>query len=930
MDYFPPENRHWVRAALSDFPRPDLKAREALQRWLHARGVSHAPDEIDVVTLHYQFEPLGEGRAHFREQAVVVQKLSLVEALLGNWQGEPAEGYGGFHYGDWAGLRPSGAVTLVERLEPPDPLHNGPDYLVFNGLYQRTSPARYDPDNHIALRAEDLQAFIWSLHFHNLYKAELDRYWSQREDAYQRAVKINFIAACNKQVLEGSLPDHARQLAWQVAGLLPRARWEHAGLAASPHPRVQTRMLNVYGYVATALLCIEDHHSGLVLLYIPGNTSPLHAFDSESAMKQWLARQCQDAATRQALRDCFSPADWPDGLDFSGLETALTGLGLYPKAHRPPVNQSGFATSGTWDPEHIVNYRLDHYSPMIKGDVFEALTLRQRQRSYADADSLITSNHQVDKARWRNYLNLATTFLLPLALVVPELAPLLLVGGLTQFSLGLDQAINGKTLQDKAQGVQDQVYGVLNALPLLPGTLRSGSSLFVYRRPGFVRLDKLTRLLAETAVEQPPIPLEPVETLEPAERAFRPDEEVARFPEPPLSYLVTRIDAGLSPRFEALLAQSPGEGRVAVHYDLGSDSFIRAADLGRSDAPRFIVPERGGSGLVALQDSGRAVTDAQRMASLRRLGIQVDLPVDFAPYRSLPRTPIPRRLFSVWVGDDEIGPPFLEALAHNAKALEGSDLDYQLLLSRRQPAVHERNHALLAARAPRLTVLALEDQPAYIEFAGSRYFEQYQAALEGNGGVARNYSSAADILRIRLLHADGGLYIDADDFLLMPTAPGPSSPLVARLALKTTDDGLLLAPPVSNDRLGMYCKYNTNMIGSHARNPTLEAISEAMLQRHGQDPGFYRQRPDRELDPAGFDAYARRLNRLTGPGVMNDVIDQRLPWLRQLREVCALLVAPVMDVHKTVRLNELVRTLREHVPLDQLAEMGQANSWART
>ncbi|HKS12800.1 MAG TPA: DUF6543 domain-containing protein [Pseudomonas sp.] len=924
MNAFPSDNLHWVRAALANFPRPDRRARDVLEQWLGTQGVTLAPDEIDVVTLHYQLEPLGEGRAHYRERAVITGKQTLVEALLGNWQGEPAEGYGGFHYGNWAGTPPRGELTLVDRLEPPDAFHNGPNYLVYNGLYRHTQPARYDADTHIALRAEAVQTFIWSLHFHNLYKGELDRYWQDRATAYQHAAKINFIAACNKQVLEGSLSEHARQLAWQIAGLVPHARWQDAGLAASPHPRVQARMLNVYGYAATALLCIQDNHSGLTLLYIPGNSSPLHPFESESAMKQWVARQCQAHATRDALRDCFSPADWPDGLDFSGLETALTGLGLYPKAHHPPVNQSGFATSGTWDPQEMVNYRPEHYSPVIQGDPFEALTERQRLRSYADADTLITSNQQIDKARWRTYLSLATTLLLPVALVMPELGPLLLAGGLTQFGLGLDQAINGKTLHDKVQGVENQVYGLLNALPLAVGTLASGSALFVYRQPGFVPFARLARGLSETPLVEPPIGLEPVRS------AFRPVEEVARFPAQAPAYLVTRIDAGLYPRFNALIAESPDAGRVAVHYELGSDSFIRGTDLGSADVPRFIAPQQGGSGLVRLDNPSRLVSDAQRMESLRRLGIQVDLPVDFAPYQTLARTPIPRRLFSIWVGNREIGAPFLDALAHNSRAMEGADHEYQLFLSRQQPAVYARNHALLTAHAPRIMVLPLEDQPAFASFARSRYFAQYQAALDGNGGLARNCSSAADILRVRLLHADGGLYMDADDRLVLPAAPGPTSPLLTRFTLTTTHDGLVLAPPVSNDRLGMYLKYNTSMMGSHAGNPTLDAISDEMLQRYADDPGFYQHRPDPRLEPTAFEDYARRLNRLTGPGVVNDVIDQRLPWLRQLRELCVLMVAPVLDVTKVVRLNQLVQALQEQAPLDQLIEMGQANSWTVT
>ncbi|MNH42363.1 hypothetical protein D3C79_1040490 [compost metagenome] len=66
---------------------------------------------------------------------------------------------------------------------------------------------------------------------------------------------------------------------------------------------------------------------------------------------------------------------------------------------------------------------------------------------------------------------------------------------------------------------------------------------------------------------------------------------------------------------------------------------------------------------------------------------------------------------------------------------------------------------------------------------------------------------------------------------------------------------------------------------------------------------------------------------MTGPGVLNHVIDERLPWLKQLRELCTLMVSPLYDLHATLELSELHRVIRDHVPLDQVAEMGHAHSW---
>ncbi|MNP25205.1 hypothetical protein D3C76_1180010 [compost metagenome] len=76
-----------------------------------------------------------------------------------------------------------------------------------------------------------------------------------------------------------------------------------------------------------------------------------------------------------------------------------------------------------------------------------------------------------------------------------------------------------------------------------------------------------------------------------------------------------------------------------------------------------------------------------------------------------------------------------------------------------------------------------------------------------------------------------------------------------------------------------------------------------------------------------FNAYARRLSRLTGPAVLNDVIDQQLPSLRQLRELCVLVISPLRDLHQTLDLSKFVKLVHSQLPLGKLAEIGHAHSW---
>lgn len=880
MHNLPSHPLYNVRETLIGFPRPDQLGRTLLKQWLAKYAVPVSVDEIDVVTFHYQYVPLSAGQPALTAHAVLTQNYTLVEALLNNWQGEPAQGYLGFHAGDWAGIAPQGALTLVERLQPAGIEYNSTGYLIFNGLYRRTAPARYDASTRLPLRAEDLQAFIWAQDFNHAYKASLDLYWKRHLAHYQQALKITFIAAVNHQVSEGSLSERGRILAWQVAGLMPTCN-------AGERSNSQVAVLNVYGYSATSLLCLQDIGTGLTLLYIPGNSSPLHEFADASEMKHWFARQCRDPDRREALKHCFSPADLPDGLDFSGLETALAGLGLYPHPHRFAPSHVGFATSGVWEPDSVINYRTERYSPQIAGDLFLALAYRQQARAYADADSLITRNADVTKARLTSYLQAALTLLAPAALMLPELAPVFAIGGVLQFALGLDSVLHGKSLDEKVAGVQSQAYGLLNALPLVPAAVHRLPKLFSYRRPGFIPVQRLPRFASDA-------PLQPQAELSCAEAAFRPVEFVSPPPSAVPLPVARWVDADLQPRFSALFGQGEQRYFDSVCYELQTDSFIKVSDL-HLDAPPRYRPSSDGECLVPLDPPQRDVTAAQRTATLRQLGIELQLPLDDACYASLQPAPLPRRISSVWVGTRAIDPPYLAALAHNARVLQGSDFHYELFLSSQLPERYEANLALLNAHAPGLRVSPLEKQPFFQDFKASPYYAQYQAAIDGNGGVATNFSSASDILRYRLLKHLGGFYMDADDRLLEPAVPGPSTPALTRAVLQTTPDGLLLASPVSNDELGMYMQYNTSFIGSHAGNPTLDAISDEIARRFEADPTFYDYRPDPLHEPASFHEYKRRLNQLTGPGVLNAVITQRLPWLAQLRETCNLWISPVRD-----------------------------------
>lgn len=902
-----------VRDLLAHVPRPDLEANRRLGEWARSsQGLELDPDKTDVVTLHYR-----------GQQAVVTSRMSLTQAMLSNWQGESNNNLiGGLIGAPWAGYFPEGQLQIVDTLPPADRLSNGAAYSVFNGLFRRADPLVYDATTHLPIHAEALQQFIWNLDLHTRFKTMLDDYWGQHLTDHRLAAKISFVAACNKQVSQGSLSEAGRELAWQAAGLSKRS------------PGLKVRPLNIYGYVATDVLCIADRAGPTVLLYLPGNASPLHAFDDMGAMKDWVAQQCRNADTREALRSHFRLADFPDGLDFSGLDTALDGLAAYPGIHHRSPNRPGFTTDGRWAPADYVNYRAEKYSPSVRGDLFQALSEYQRQRSHDDADYIITSDSEVTKARWQGYVSTSLNLLAPLALLVPELAPLFAIGGIAQFGLGLDQAIHGKTLDAQADGVDTLEFGLLNALPLAAATGLKASELFTLRRDVLV--------FPKWINDQWGYPLSPVSPPHPPELDiadyFVVDDSIAPLPDGDSAVAAAVIR---QPQFngevDRLIASHRGYG-FNVIYDMERDAFIAEDDV-NAVMPTFYIARDGQQDLVAIDAMARPVTHQMRMNTLRSLGIDLNLPVEIPVQDSAQLQPIPKKISSIWVGDKVIDAKLVDNLAANARRLADSEYRYRLFLSKASPSAFEANRCLLAEQAPGLEVLTLEEQPFYQSFKESPYFAQYQHAIDGNGGVACNFSSASDVLRYPLLDHEGGLYMDTDDTLLGAQedplrAPEQQAPedvaAIDTLELTTTPEGLLLPPPMSNQRLGMQWEYNTSLIGSHPDNPTLRVISEEMRTRYLADPEFYDSRPSFRDDPAGSNRYSARLNRMTGPQVLTSVVDQRLPNLRTLRQVFNLYAMKRLNSWMFVPQDTFQQAWRSQLPLGRIARTGGNNSWTNT
>ncbi|MBV4483916.1 capsular polysaccharide synthesis protein [Pseudomonas khavaziana] len=276
--------------------------------------------------------------------------------------------------------------------------------------------------------------------------------------------------------------------------------------------------------------------------------------------------------------------------------------------------------------------------------------------------------------------------------------------------------------------------------------------------------------------------------------------------------------------------------------------------------------------------------DEERIASLKSLGFNVD--VRALESREPNKTPIPKKIYSLWVGPKEISPQNIENIIHNARYAKSKGFEYTLFLSKASESSFNKNSENLKEVGENIAVL--EESPEYVNFMKRKNHDQFLDALGNNEFKNTNFASAADILRYHLLYERGGIYIDADDKL---TTDFAEKDLIA------SNNDILLSTPVSNSALDMYVNYNNNFIGTHEGNKIFENLLDEIFIRYQRNKDFYKSRPAVN-DVKKMSAYVKKISELTGPGVFNDIISQHLPKAEKVLSLARFLNKGGVEISK--------------------------------
>jgi hypothetical protein len=444
--------------------------RQIKEKW----GQHLDPQHDLLVTLDYDYK--GHPPQDGIHQGQVASSQSLLQALLLNYQTVGDGRFGETAFGLYTPPDIGPSVRIVEKVDEFANQGSG-NHQTYEGIYRQTVAQTYGPQTQISLRPADFKKWVWELDLQDLYSAYLDRAWPSDEIllapapyALRTSVKAAFVMCAWLQRQDQRLTQQGLRLALQAAGLSPDQTWETLTIDPLQAPTtaasvVKARRLKLYRYVATDIWTFCHPSSTRVLMYIPGNSSPLHDFADAVQLRQWIVTQGRVSETKQALAAHFAEEERADGTFHAGVLTALEGMAIYPREHRLTKEAGFFNNDGYWDPAGYIGFE----DSLPGTDPFAQLVLTMKQAALASVKT-IRDDAQVNRdnlsavvepiVQWVNRFG-------PLALFVPGGEGLLALAGLIDAGYGLDQALNGETASQRAQGVTRTVFGLLNALPIV-------------------------------------------------------------------------------------------------------------------------------------------------------------------------------------------------------------------------------------------------------------------------------------------------------------------------------------------------------------------------------------------------------------------------------------------------------------------------------
>lgn len=313
------------------------------------------------------------------------------------------------------------------------------------GLYtQGIEAEKYDEYNDVNILSSDFSDIVWHSNIQRDYDNALDSFWEQNSSRYTQIIKDAYSYSAFDMHNKGQLTDTQFKLAMNVV---------------KDNKQTHVYWLDIYGYYSNDVLVIKSsREDGDVLLYIPGSKDPFKAFYNIDELRGYISNLISENTERSNLARHFKLYDRQDGNTYSGVESALKGIG-----------------DKSWSDSYIM-----YKDKRVYGDVFESVVSATKARLSSDGEMKIHSNSEAQKDYALKVLNELMKLMPLLDLIAPEVSlPVGIVIATSSMGISVDKSINGDSTEERYDGLIGASVGgaFLAATTLIPLGISYASTL---------------------------------------------------------------------------------------------------------------------------------------------------------------------------------------------------------------------------------------------------------------------------------------------------------------------------------------------------------------------------------------------------------------------------------------------------------------------
>jgi len=294
------------------------------------------------------------------------------------------------------------------------------------GIYRTSSATLFDEKNEAKMLPSEYLSFIYDCDFAGLYNKALSDYWSQYYERLKLLLKNYYVSSI---------------LYLHKNNLVSKEEHDFAMDALNRDKNISLFFLDVYGYYSSDIFWAENKEK--VMLFIPGAKNPFLFSNNRNSLRgrlKELIKEEKDNASLFATH--FSLFDRQDGTSYSGVNTVLNGI----------------------KKDHGFNESYFFYSPkkITERNVFEAMAILVKKRSFSDGDILIKSDAEALKEDALNMLQTILSMAPIFDVILPEVSVPVSLGILsTSVGLSFDKLINSDTFEERRSAIPGVVTNAL-------------------------------------------------------------------------------------------------------------------------------------------------------------------------------------------------------------------------------------------------------------------------------------------------------------------------------------------------------------------------------------------------------------------------------------------------------------------------------------